>query len=169
MSGVSPNICGRVFLVHYGVNFGVLDILPVLPNGLVVAFVGRVTNFECPIIRNTGGLPLFLREVSVSAESHFGVVEGASLSDSCAVRTIGLENQGTPINVIIPYHILLPLKVILSVGNFLLEEFVSRPSQEVLILLRHFPLMGSVMHVLEFRLPHFLVTSTGSEHLACAG
>jgi hypothetical protein len=165
MGGVSPDHSGCVFLEENGVHFGVFDVVPVLANGLVVAQMRRVSDFEGAVVgRHDLALGL-VGEVPVGAVGELGVVEGAPLLDGGGVGPVLLEDEGAPLDVVVPRQVFLGLVLVLRVGHLLLKQLVRRPRQEVLVLLGDLPLRGPVVHVLELRLPHLLEAPARPEHL----
>lgn len=139
----------------------------VLPNGLVVACVSWIPRLERPVERwlfnlrvfLNGKLLAYLLEFFVSAVSFLLCVESTSLSDSCGVRSLLVNNLASSEYIVGSLEILVSLELVFFVWHFFLKELSGVPCQEVLVLFHSFFRRGSIMKVLELAFLNLLGTT----------
>lgn len=136
-------------MVLHCLDLGILDVGPVLANGLVVAGVRGVPVLEGAILRGELRGGRFSREDSVSAVGKIGRIEGTVLLDRRSVGPVRFNDQTAPHEVVLLNQILLVLVYVLCVGDYLLESFASEAVQESLEVLRLLPLWLSVVQMLK--------------------
>lgn len=155
---------GAAWMVLHCLDLGVLDVGPVLANGLVVAGVRGVPVLEGAILRGELRGGRFSREDSVSAVCEIGWIEGTVLLDRRSVGPVRFNDQTAPHEVVLLNQILLVLVYVLCVGDYLLESFAGETVQESLEVLRLLPLWLSVVQMLKLWSPHKLIAARGPEN-----